>query len=62
MAFTLPLMPVLHYTHTPKYTHLQHVNLHAGLAISSCGEDLGLGGGQGGVAGDELGGYTTQCL
>ena len=43
-------------------SHLQDVDLHGGLAVSSCGEGLALGGGQGGVPGDELRHDTAQCL
>ena len=38
----------------PLPAHLQHVDLHAGLAVGGGGEDLVLAGGQGGVAGDDL--------
>ena len=41
---------------------LQNVDLDAGLAISCSGEDLRLAGWQGGVAGNELGHDTSQCL
>ena len=41
---------------------LEHVDLDGGLAVSGGGEHLGLGGGQGGVARDELGHHAAEGL
>ena len=41
---------------------LQHVDLHARLAVGGGGEDLVLGSGERGVAGDDLGGHAAQRL